>query len=191
MIKMEVQIIKMDDRIAEFKTALTAGMEGIVLAAKIFVETIDRLPESEQKFKDAAAEVPVKMWKMLEKIGRKQEHPRMIIGGMDVKKKKALKKLPYEIQEAIFDGKCYEVVDENGVKVNLSPLKATAEQVEQLCGDGDVRSISEQKKYLSKSHKETPKVVELPRYDICGGRVTFRKGVTLSREEVEKILGEM
>lgn len=185
-------IIKLDDRIDEFKTALTAGIDGIVKAAEVYVKTVDLMPESADKFRAAAADFPSRTWKMFEQIGRKQVHPKLLFGsGIEARTTAMLKRLPYSQQDAVFQGARFELLTAKGDKLNVSPLEATPEQVEQLCSGGVVRTVAEQKAYLSTPHKNTTSVSDLPSYEIHGGKVSFRRGATLTRADLKNILAEM
>ena len=109
--KKETRIIKLDDRINEFKTALTAGIEGIVKAAEVYVKTIDLMPESAGRFREAAADFPSRTWKMFEQIGRKQVHPKLLFGsGIEARTTAILKRLPYSQQDAVFNGTRFELL---------------------------------------------------------------------------------
>ena len=190
--KTEPSIIKLYDRINEFKTALTAGIEGIVKAAEVYVKTVDLMPESADKFREAAADFPSKTWKMFEQIGRKQVHPKLLFGGgIEARTTAILKRLPYSQQDAVFHGARFELLTASGDKLNVSPLEATPEQVEQLCSGGVVRTVAEQKAYLSTPHKNTKSVSDLPSYESHGGKVSFRRGATLTRADLKNILAEM
>ena len=75
-------------RIEKFKTALTAGIDGIVRASEIYVAALDEDPRNGDKFRDALAEmVPSSAWGQFEAVGRKWMHPRLLMGVVADKKK--------------------------------------------------------------------------------------------------------
>ena len=198
----EPSIIKLDDRINEFKTALTAGIEGIVKAANIYVSAIDENPKNAEFFRDELSEcIPSGTWVIFEAVGRKWMHPKLLMGGMmDRKKNNIVKKLPYSIQERIFNGDRFKLLVGGGDSINVDLKEATPTQVEQLCGCGIIRSIAEQKAWLVERNSNAAKEkdiasmreidVELP-YRIIGGKVSFSRGAMLSRAEIKNILTEM
>ena len=62
--------IQLESRITEFGKAISAGIEGIVRAAEIYVEAIDEDPACADRFRDAFADwIPSAAWTKLAMAG--------------------------------------------------------------------------------------------------------------------------
>lgn len=180
-------------KIEDFRNALIRGIEGIVRAAEIYVEAIDEDPTCSDQFRDACADwIPASAWAQFEAVGRKWMHPRLIMGGMADRRKAALvKQLPYSMQERIFDHERFPLLVAKGEQIKVDIFEATRSQAEQLCNGSSIRNLSEQKAWLeSQAVVESAKPEPMP-YIVCGGKITFRRGVTLTRPELKRILQEM
>ena len=180
--------------VQEFKTVLIEGINGIVRASEIYVAAIDKDAEATDIFKQECSEfVPNTAWASFEAVGRKWMHPKLLMGGMtDRKKASFIKQLPYSTQEKIFNHQHFDLLVLNGETLNINVLEATREQVEQLCNGNTMRNLAEQKAWLESraSQKDTEKPHLMP-YTIMNGKVSFRKGTTLTRTEIKRLLQEM
>jgi hypothetical protein len=184
----------MQSKISEFRSAIMAGIEGIVKASEIYVAAIDENPACADEFRDEFADwIPSSAWSNFEAVGRKWMHPRLLMGGMaDRKKQGVVKRLPYSMQERIFGGERFKLLTPKGDTLNVNLMEATYEQVVQICGGGSVRSLGEQRAWMeeTKSNPETIDAEPMP-YVVKNGNVTFRRGVVLTRNEVRRLLQEM
>ena len=182
-------------KIAEFKTALQDGINGIVRASEIYVSALDENPRNADRFREEFAEwVPVSAWSQFEAVGRKWMHPRLLLGGVSDRKKAGLiKRLPYSMQERVFQRERFPLLTNAGEVLKLDIMEATSEQAEQLCNGTTIRNLSEQKAWIEAKSVEyaqrEPEEV-LP-YTVNGGRVTFRRGCILNRSEIKRLLQEM
>ena len=119
-------------------------------------------------------------------------HPRLLMGGMsDRKRQNCIKRLPYSVQEQIFSGARFKLLTQKGETLMVDMMEATQEQVEQLCGDSSIRSLGEQKAWSERLSVSAPIEVEQLPYVILKGRISFRRGVTLSKQEMRNIISEM
>jgi len=114
------------------------------------------------------------------------------MGGMTDRKKSArIKRLPYSMQERVFAHERFPLLTGNGETLQIDMLEATCEQLDQLCDGDSVRNLAEQKAYQETRailDQEKPEVMP---YTVAGGRVSFRRGVTLTRAELKRLLQEM
>ena len=181
------------NKINEFRKAITAGIEGIVRASEIYVAAIDEDPTNADKFRDSFSDwIPSAAWTNFEAVGRKWMHPRLMMGGMADRKKHAIvKRLPYSVQERIFNGERFKMLTAKGDTLNVDLMEATAEQVEQICGGGAIKSLGEQRAWLEDQSKTITVEPEPMPYVVSNGKVSFRKGVVLTRNEVKRLLQEM
>ena len=189
-------MIPMKSRLAEFSQALTAGIEGIVKASNIYVEALDADPKAHDAFADKFADqIPSAGWSRFEAVGRKWIHPRMLMGGCsDSVKNTAVKRLPYSIQERIFERGRFPLLTSSGDTLQVDVLEATREQVMQLIDGKHVRTLSEQKAWMEARATQAvasgEKYEVLP-YVILHGKLEIRRGTVLSKAEVKRILMEM
>jgi len=185
-----------EESVGKFRDALFAGIQGIVKAAEIYVAAIDDDPKAADLFRDQCADlVPASAWGQLEAVGRKWLHPRLIMGGMaDRRKAACVKKLPYSLQERIFNRDRFPLLVSGGDLMQVDIMEATSEQVEQLCDGQAIRTIAEQKAYVEAKalyKRESPEDTEPMPYTIQDGRVHFRRGVSMTRSEIKRLLQEM
>ena len=186
------------DYIGEFGKAYNGGILGLTRAAEIYVAAIDENPEMREKFREAFDnQIPWSIWPQFEAIGRKCMHPRLLMGGVsDAKKSRIIKRLPYSLQESIFDRReKFELLTTNGDTLNVDVLSATPEQVEKLFDEhGDYRTLAEQKAYDEqlKSDAAVAEVAPEPMpYSIRRGRVSFIRPITLGKRDLQRIISEM
>jgi len=184
----------------EFGTALTEGINGLFRAGQIYVEAIDADPKNADLFKDAFKDwVPSATWGQLESIGRKQIHPRLLLGGTSSPAtNRLLKRLPYSLQERVFSDERFPLLTSSGQPLQVSLLDVTPEQAEQLCDNTTIRSLAAQKAWLeshltSSQEKEAVKYAEAvrPPWRYYQGKVIFTAGAALTKQELRNILMEM
>lgn len=181
------------NHIDEFKKALEAGINGIVEASQIYVKAIDEDPYCATDFQEAFADcVPNSAWANFEAVGRKWMHPKLLMGGIANRKKNAIiKNLPYSTQERIFEKERFDLLTVDGDKLQIDLLEATVPQMEQVCGDGSVRTMSEQRAWIEQQKKNEKIEAETLPYVINANSVTFKRGTRLTRGELKRILQEM
>ncbi len=100
-----------EELISQFREAITTGINGFVRAGELYVKAIDQDPKNAERMQLEFADiVPSKAWKQFEAIGRKWIHPKLILGGMsDAKKTNIVKRLPYSLQNRVFEGEKFEL----------------------------------------------------------------------------------
>ena len=179
--------------LTDFRTALQQGIEGFMKAGEVYVKAIEKDYTYGERLKEEFSDmVPAKAWNQLEALGRKWIHPKLLLGGMsDPKKTNLVKRLPYSTQSKVFNNDRFKLLVSGGDYIEVNFFDATYEQCKQLCGDGFIRSLSEQKSWLEqqKVYQEI-KPEELP-YHIVGGKITFRKNVSLTRAEMKQLLSQL
>ena len=137
--------------------------------------------------------LPASAWRQFEAVGRKWMHPKLIMGGMaDRRKANKIKHLPYSSQERVFDKERFPLLVSGGDSIQVDMMEATHEQVNQLCDNHSIRNLAEQKAWLEAKalREENDKPDTLP-YVIGKGKVIFKRGVTLTRAEIKRLLQEM
>jgi len=181
------------DVLKDFQNALEDGINGFLRAGDVYVRAVDHDPDYGERLQEQFQHmVPSKAWNQLEALGRKWIHPKLLLGGMsDPKKTNLVKRLPYSTQTKVFNGGRFPLLVSNGDHIEVDLTDATYEQCKQICGQGTVRTLSQQKAYVEQAKlKQEIKPQELP-YHINGGKITFRKNVSMSRAELKQLLNHL
>jgi hypothetical protein len=176
----------------EFSEALTCGIDNIAQAARVYVEAIDANPALADEFAaDFRDIVPASAWAGFEAVGRKWMHPRLLMGGGGRFASK-IKRLPYHTQERIFNGDRFDMLLPGGDTIKVDVREAQQEQAEQLFDGNHIRTLAEQKLFLTKRASEPVLAhAEVMPYTINNGVITFRRGVSLTRQEIKRIIAVM
>jgi len=177
--------------VKKFRDAFIKGIEGIVTAAEIYVASIDENPHNAEVFKKELGDwIPASAWSGFEAVGRKWMHPKLLMGGMaDRKKNTIVKRLPYSVQEQVFNGGRFEYLTKDGRTLKVAILEATHDQAEQICDGGTIRNISAQKAYQERNPiKEVEAKAEILPYTILGGKITFRRGTVMTKRELKRLM---
>ena len=181
-------------KIDQFREAITAGVDGIIRASEIYVAALDEDAANFLRFREAFDDIlPKAAWAQFEAVGRKWIHPKLILGGMaDRKKANKIKHLTYNSQERVFNRERFSLLVGDGDSIRVDMMEATNEQVNQLCDGKSIRNLSEQRAWLEAKalREENDKPETLP-YVIDKGKVIFKRGVTLTRAEIKRLLQEM
>jgi len=180
------------DYVQEFRKAFSAGIDSIVEASGIYVAALDENSQNAALFQEAFGDlIPASAWGSFEAVGRKWMHPKLLLnaGG---KYSGKIKRLPYSTQEAIFEGMRFDLLTRTGDTLKVDVMECTPDQVEQLIDGSNLRNVSAQRAYLE-SQKTTPKSedVEPMPYVIYKGKVIFRRGTSMGRREIVRLLKEL
>jgi hypothetical protein len=188
------EVVNINESIQAFREAFASGINSITKAAEIYVRSLDENPRNADKFKEAFADqIPATAWSGFEAVGRKWMHPRLLMGGIaNTKKSTIIKRLPYSMQERVFNRERFDLLCADGDKLQVDVMEATPEQVEQIFDGSSVRNLSAQKAYIEARKAEPEKTAtEVLPYTISDGKVCFRRGVSLSKSELRNILQAM
>jgi hypothetical protein len=191
---MGANTVMITSRLADFREALQAGINGIVKASEIYVAALDEDPRNADRFREEFADyVPAGAWSQFEAVGRKWMHPRLLMGGVaDRKKASIIKRLPYSMQERVFKRERFQLLTAGGDALSVDALEATAEQVEQLFDESAARSLGAQRAWLeSRAVAKEQEPAEVMPYTVTDGKVSFRRGCVLNRTELKRLLQEM
>jgi hypothetical protein len=188
---MKSEVITIGKRMVEFRQAYEQGISGIVRASEIYVQAMDADPRNGARFHEQFADlVPASVWANFEAIGRRWMHPRLIMGGIsDRRKNSAIKKLPYSLQERVFNRELVPVAIGDRVE-EMEILSAPPEVVEAVCDTSGFRNVAAQRAYLKAKEKAREPARKLP-YIITNGKIYFAQNALMSKEELLKIIAEM
>jgi len=182
------------EAISEFRKAFESGINSIVTAANIYVAAIDENPRNADQFRLAFADsIPSSAWSGFEAVGRKWMHPKLLMGPIsNGKKSTMIKRLPYSMQERVFDRERFDLLCANGDKLQIDIMEATPEQAEQIFDGSAIRSLSAQKAYIEARSKVTPSALPeiIPPWSPCAGGVVINKAGRYTRKELKRMLQE-
>ena len=196
----ESQVTSIATLIKEFGEAFTFAIEGIVKASEIYVAALDDDPKNADAFKEAfAGKIPPTAWSQFEAIGRKWVHPQVVLGSaIDGKKRTAIKRLSYSMQERVFDHEKVDLVVSGGDVLKVDILDATQDQLEQICDGSNIRDLAGQRAWIeSRKVKavEVDSVADLmkqqPDYIVRHGKLIVSKPHAFSKAQLRTLLQEM
>jgi len=181
------------ERVSAFREAIQAGIDGFVRAGEIYVEAIDEDPKAADEFREKFADtIPVAMWGKFEALGRKWMHPKLLMGGVTSGKKQTIiKRLPYSLQERVFERERFPLLLDGGDTLEVDVIEATDAQAEQLFDGSAVRSLSAQRAYMEARKAAGGESFESLPYVVSGGKIRFRRNCEMSRAEIKRLLSEM
>jgi len=180
--------------IVQFSKAFNATLNNLTEAAVIYVKAIDKDHAMKAAFaKNFNGIIPAGAWAGLEAVGRKQMHPRIMLGvGRNTG---FIKRLPFSDQESIIEGEKVELLATDGTTLKVDAREVSATQSKQLFGGNHIRSLSEQKTFLedSKRVEENNRVEEakVVRYRIEKGTVHFSADTVFTMAELIAITAEV
>jgi len=181
------------ERLDAVREAFVKGMSHLVEAADVFVATIDEFPEMRDVFINELGDlIPIRAWSMIESVGRRACHPKLLMGGFGAKLP-LIKKLPYSLQESVINNNRFELLLPAGETLLVSVQDATEQQARQLIGSGEIRSLPKQKAWQAEQDQKQDETFkpEPVSYQIVSHRLLVRRDTTFSKRELKRILSEM
>ena len=193
------KITNIKDSIASFNEAFTFAIEGIVKASEIYVSALDEDPKNADKFKEAfAGKIPPSAWSQFEAIGRKWVHPNIVVGGIIGKRKTALTRLGYTMQERVFDHEKFDLLVSGGDILKVELLHVTEDQLEQMCDGSSLRNPASQRAWIESQKTKAVEVdavqtllKQQPDYLVRHGKLIVSKPHAFSKAQLRTLLQEM
>jgi hypothetical protein len=181
--------------ITAFRAAYNDARDGLLRAGEIYVAAIDEDPGRAREFRAAMPEFPERIWSQLEAIGRHQVHPRLLLGDGGPHRER-IKRLPYNQQKQVLDGEPVELLVGDTDTLRVDVRNVTSEQASQLFAGDHLRTVAEQKVWLVDRQRKAQLLKgepesTLPYHIRSDGKITFTKGVTLTKAELRNILQSM
>jgi hypothetical protein len=179
--------------IDQFGESLAKGVDALVDAARIYVQAIDADPTAADAFAEHYdGTIDPSSWSAWERVGRKQMHLALLLGNGGPHGNRIMR-LPYSTQERIYNGERFPLLIDKGEHILLDLRHASMAQASQLLDADHIRSLPEQRAYLEaiRARPAPPEEAETLPYIIRGGKVLFRKGTELTKEQIRRILQEI
>lgn len=176
----------------KFTTAFQKGLDGIQEAAEIYVSAIDNDPEIKQEFITKFNHmITPPTWRTLELIGRKQVHPQLMLSG--AANARYIKRLAYSEQEKILKGTRYECLLPNNDTILVDLRTVDHKTADQMFNFDRIRSIADQKLWLSQRIPKKVEAAKNPNYEIihAGKTVRFLRPCEYTKKEMEIIWRSM
>ena len=184
------ELTKKRNYIKEFKEAYISAHNGLLEAAKIYVEAIDADWANRELFqKELNDFITPPTWQKLEAIGRKTVDPKLLLG-MGGKHTGKIKKLPYSLQKAILSNQKFEYLTSSDSKLKIDLMNCTDEQAKQIFANDHIRSLPEQKAWIE-SEKTKVKENEVEHYlpfEFRKEGIYFKEGTLLTHDEAKRLL---
>lgn len=170
----------------QIATLIRQGIECWTKAGEVLCEILDS-GESLSSISESA-EIPYNVLCQLERIGRKQVIPQLLLS--EYPAARAIERLPYSEQVRL-QADPVEIMVSGGDVLKVKPSEMTSHQVKQAFAKDHCRTLSEQKAWLV---DQTPTVTvskEIASYRIRGNKVFFPAPCEMTRSTLARILAEM
>lgn len=190
--KTEMTIQPTQGRIAELQQAIFTGVEAWKKAGQLLVEIIEQdglaLGEIAEK-----ADLPLDVLAQLEKIGRNQLVPQLLLSEYPAARK--LERLPMSEQERLMLEPVEVMVMKEGQPDTLRvPVRhLTGAQVKQVFASNHVRTLSEQRQWIESQRPQggEPVKMDMPYVLTRKGSVIFHQGCEMTAKELLRIAAQL
>lgn len=180
-------------KLSQIKDLFHQGVQAWVKAGEIIVEVIDDEGLSLEEINDTL-EMPLDVLATLEKIGRKQVNPQLLLS--DYPAARSLERLPMSEQERLMIEPVDVLLQTGGttdmIKVQVQHM--TREQVKQVFARNYIRPIHEQRAWIEGQRKVVPSITQqdMP-YEVNQRRhtVLFRTGCEVTRAELARLVAQL
>lgn len=177
--------------VVEFRHALEGARDGIVKAAKIYVQAIDEDPERAKDFRRGLPSIPEGTWSQFESIGRGVVDVRLLLGDGGPHRSR-IKALPFALQERILEGEKFDLLVDDGEVLKVDMRSVTSDQASQLFAGAHLRTPAEQKAWMvdqeRKARLAKGDTVDTMPYARQGNKVTFKKNLTMTLRELKDLV---
>ena len=173
-----------------FADAWNDGTNGFARAAKIYTAAIDEPSGSvAEQLRDACPFIPASAWSGLERVGRGEVMPRLLLGSS------FLCRYPISEQKKYTDDPIQVALDD-GDTLSVMHYNLSNYQRRQIDGKNHVRTIAEQRAWMASEAriavvaKSEPGKIDLP-YSASKGKLQVFKPTTFDRKTLARLLSEM
>jgi hypothetical protein len=179
-------------KLGTLKKCFSDGVEAWRRAGEILVELLD-VDGQDLEGLHEASELPMDVLATLEKIGRKQVNPRLLVS--DFPAARVLERLPMSEQDKLLREPVDMMVVHDGkadvIKVAVQHM--TRSQVKQVFARNYVRPLNEQRAFLEGQCKPSELVVSGMPYEINTRRhsVVFKANCEVSAKELARLLAQL
>jgi hypothetical protein len=181
---------KMDSKLAALRKAVTEGILAYLKAGELLVEILDEgynLQDIAEK-----SEMPVDVLAQLERIGRKQLCPQLLLAEYPAARR--LERLPFSEQERLMNGPVEVLILRDGttdtLQVNVQHL--TPQQVRQVFAASHVRSLAEQRQWIeSQRPPAEPVKVDVPYVLTRKNTIIFNQACEMTAKELLRIASQL
>jgi len=177
----------LSDAIGEFAVAFRSASEGFATAGRIYAEAVAAHGDvARALFNERIPGVVPSVWRRLEAVGNGSLDHRLMNAAS--RGAQSLRRLPAPLQAECLD-RGVDVLLAGGDSLRVAVDNLQASQVRQVFAGDHVRSLSEQKAFLSVA-APLPAGAVRP-VEVRGNRVIVRQPCELTRQDLIRLLGEM
>jgi len=186
--------LDVNSAVDRFYALVGEGIESIKKAAKIYVDCIDKFPESRGLFAERRREYGTMTWSMIESIGRGSMNPRFLV---DRSAGYARLRCCQRSEQDYYVENPAEVVVAGGDVMKIMVSEMTRDQLRQVFAHDHVRSLPEQRAWLEQERAAERAIAERAemkvgvKYRISGGNLHVHDGAVFSREELCGIIARL
>lgn len=190
--KTQMTIQQAQGRIAELQQAIFTGVEAWKKAGQLLVEIIEN---DGLALADIAeqADLPIDVLSQLEKIGRNQLVPQLLLAEYPAARK--LERLPMSEQERLMLEPVEVMVMKDGAPDTLCvPVRhLSGTQVRQVFASNHVRGLSEQRQWIESQRPQAgePVKMSVPYTLTRKGSVIFNQGCEMTAKELLRIAAQL
>lgn len=176
-------------RIAELQQAIFTGVEAWKKAGHLLVEIIENDGLSLADIAEQA-DLPIDVLSQLEKIGRNQLVPQLLLAEYPAARK--LERLPMSEQERLMREPVEMMVMKDGKPDTLmvTVRHLTGPQVRQVFASNHVRGLSEQRQWIESQRPGAPVRVDVP-YVLTRKSVIFNQACEMTAKELLRIAAQL
>ena len=184
-------LTKIDDQIEALQKAIYTGVEAWKTAGKLLVSILEQGGVSLGEIADKA-DLPLDVLAQLEKIGRNQLVPQLLLAEYPAARK--LERLPMSEQERLMIEPMEVMIMKDGKPdtLHVAVRHLTGSQVRQVFAANHVRTLAEQRQWIESQKPEQQTVkVESPYIITRKGSVIFSQGCEMTAKELLRIAAQL
>lgn len=184
-------LTKIDDQIEALQKAIYTGVEAWKTAGKLLVSILEQEGVSLGEIADKA-DLPLDVLAQLEKIGRNQLVPQLLLAEYPAARK--LERLPMSEQERLMIQPVEVMIMKDGKPdtLHVAVRHLTGSQVRQVFAANHVRTLAEQRQWIESQKPEQQTVkVESPYIITRKGSVIFSQGCEMTAKELLRIAAQL
>lgn len=184
-------LTKIDNQIEVLQKAIYTGVEAWRTAGKLLVSILEQGGVSLGEIADKA-DLPLDVLAQLEKIGRNQLVPQLLLAEYPAARK--LERLPMSEQERLMIEPVEVMIIKDGKPdtLHVAVRHLTGSQVRQVFAANHVRTLAEQRQWIESQKPEQQTVkVESPYIITRKGSVIFSQGCEMTAKELLRIAAQL
>lgn len=169
---------------------LRATAEGLIEAGELVVKMLEADEDFPDKFNEAFPEYPTDLIYALDRVGRKQLHPKLLFSNCPGAVR--LRHLPYELQEKyLSEGPKVMIREGRDWKfIKITIFNLTPDQARQVFAEDHLRNDAEQRAWIEDKQSKVLVPFDEP-FRVSGHKCMVMTPCTITRKQLVGILAQM